>query len=180
MVDGRKADKQIAATGYVMAKKVNEAVNALAQVRDGAWARYDCLEFPAEGADTFTLNYAVDPAHAGGVISVRLGLPTSPAICEIPIVSTGSYQQFFTRTVALKELMKGKHDVFVTFLGTNRGYFGLADLAWFKFNAKGTAAPTGPPPPPATRPATRRSSTAPSTQPAIFRFLGYSARQEKH
>jgi len=170
VVDGRKADKQIAATGYVMAKRVNEGAQALVQVRDGAWARYDCLEFPAEGVDTITLNYAVDAAHAGGVISVRLGLPTAPAICEIPIVSTGGYQSFFTRAVALKELVKGKHDVFVTFSGTNRGYFGLADLAWFKFNAKGTAAPTGPPPPPATRPIRIAPAPLPAATQPFDRF----------
>ena len=39
----------------------------------------------------------------------------------------------------LSELVKDNHDVYLTFSGTNKGYFGLADVAWFSFNAPGTA-----------------------------------------
>jgi RNA polymerase sigma factor (sigma-70 family) len=148
VIDGRPADVPIAATGYTMAKKVNEGKTVLVQVRDGAWARYDWLQFPSAGADTFTLNYAVDAPHAGGVISVRLDLPTAAPICEIPIVATGGYTQFYTRTVALKQKVVGNHDVYLTFAGTDRGYFGLGDVAWFNFNAPGTAKLTPPPPAP--------------------------------
>jgi hypothetical protein len=168
VLDGRPATDQIAAKGYVMAKKVNEGAGALVNVRDGAWARYDCLEFPEEGAETFTLSYAVDAVHApGGTISVRIGLPTSPVVCEIPIISTGGYNQYFTRTLALKERVKGKHDVYLTFSGTNRGYFGLADVAWFKFNKPGAAAPSGPPAPPAPPRATTLPARLPATLPAV-------------
>jgi hypothetical protein len=164
VVDGRPAQERIAGTGYSMAKKVNEGGKTLVNVRNGAWARYDWLLFPAAGADTFTLNYAVDAAHAGGgVISVRLDLPTSAPVCEIPIVATGGYQRFYSRTVALSRTITGNHDVYLTFAGQDRGYFGLADVAWFSFNAPGTAALTPPPPQPA--PATR-ATTLPTSLPS--------------
>lgn len=169
VLDGRSATDRIAATGYVMAKKVNEGARALVNVRDGAWARYDCLEFPEEGAETFTLSYAVDAVHAPrGTIAVRIGLPTSPPVCEIPVISTGGYNQFFTRTVTLEEAVKGKHDVYLTFSGTDRGYFGLADVAWFKFNKPGAAAVSGPPAPP--HPTSRPLSLPAAGAPNPFRF----------
>jgi RNA polymerase sigma factor (sigma-70 family) len=166
VVDGRPAQERISGTGYSMAKKVNEGGKTLVNVRNGAWARYDWLLFPAAGADTFTLSYAVDAAHAGGgVISVRLDLPTAAPVCEIPIVATGGYQHFYSRTVALSRTITGNHDVYLTFAGQDRGYFGLADVAWFSFNAPGTAALTPPPPPPATQ-STTRAATVPATGPA--------------
>jgi len=161
ILDGRPADQRIVGTAYSMAKKVNEGNQTLVNVRNGAWARYDCLQFPAEGADTFTLSYAVDAGHAGGVISVRLDRPDAPPVCEIPIVSTWSYQRYYQRTVALSKAVTGNHDVYLTFAGQDRGYFGLADVAWFSFNKTGTGrvnappSPPAPPQPPATRPTTQ-------------------------
>jgi hypothetical protein len=163
-IDGRPADRPIAGTAYSMAKKVNEGGKTLINVRNGAWARYDWLQFPAAGADTLTLSYAVDAAHAGGVISVRLDLPTAAPVCDIPIVATGGYQRFYARTVSLGRTVTGSHDVYLTFAGQDRGYFGLADVAWFSFNAVGTAALTPPPPQPAS--ATRPATTVPATRPS--------------
>jgi hypothetical protein len=166
VVDGQPADKAIAGTGYSGAKKVNENGKTLVNVRNGAWARYDCLQFPAAGADTFSLAYGVDLAHANGKISVHLDLPTSAPVCEIPIVATpGGYRPFYVRTVALDRTVVGTHDVYLTFAGQDRGYQGLADVGWFAFNAPGTAKLTPPPPPPAptTRPV---ATTGPATRPA--------------
>jgi hypothetical protein len=156
VIDGRAADQAIAATGYNDARKVNEAGKTLVNVRNGGWARYDWLTFPETGADTLSLVYAVDASRAGGVISVRLDLPTAKPVCEIPIVSTGGYGRFYTRTVKLSETIKGNHDVFLIFSGADKGYQGLADVAQFNFNATGTGVltPPPPPPPPATRPTT--------------------------
>jgi RNA polymerase sigma factor (sigma-70 family) len=163
VIDGRKGDEPIGASGYSMAKRVNEAGKKLVNVRNGAWARYDCLEFPAGGAETFTLNYAVDAARAGGVISVHLDLPTSKPVCEIPIVSTGGYGRFYSRTVALSKPIGGSHDVYLTFAGRDQGYQGVADVAWFSFNARRTPLTPPPPQPPA---ATTRATTRATTLPA--------------
>ncbi|MDB5321878.1 MAG: polymerase, sigma-24 subunit, subfamily [Phycisphaerales bacterium] len=171
VIDGQAADRPIAATGYSMAKKVNEGGKVLINVRNGAWARYDCLQFPAAGADTFTLTYAVDASHAGGVISVRLDLPTAAPVCEIPIVATGG--RMYLRTVALGRTVVGNHDVYLTFAGQDRGYQGLADVAWFAFNAPGTAKLTPPPPPPSTQATTRAATTGPTTVPSLRQFLGF-------
>jgi metallo-beta-lactamase family protein len=148
VVDGRPADVRIPATSYAMAKKVNENGKTLVNVRDGAWARYDALQFPTAGVDTLTLAYAVDPARAGGTISVRLDLPTATPIGEIPLVSTGGYNLFIPATVPLKQKITGNHDVYLTFSGKNQGYQGLADVAWFTFNAPGAVLFFPPPPPP--------------------------------
>jgi len=172
VVDGQPADKPIAATGYSGAKKVNESGKTLVNVRNGAWARYDCLQFPAAGAETFSLAYGVDLAHANGKISVHLDLPTSAPVCEIPIVATGGYRPFYVRTVALDRTVVGSHDVYLTFAGQDRGYQGLADVAWFNFNAPGTAKLTPPPPPPA--PATRpAATTGPASGPSLRGLFGF-------
>ena len=55
-----------------------------------------------------------------------------------------------------------RHDVYLTFAGTNRGYQGLADIAWFSFNAPGTAVVS---PPIAPAAGIRPAATVPATAP---------------
>ena len=43
--DVRKADARIFGTSYAQAKSVNEAGRTLMNVRNGAWARYDGIDF---------------------------------------------------------------------------------------------------------------------------------------
>jgi RNA polymerase sigma factor (sigma-70 family) len=135
VVDGRPADSKIAGTSYAQAKGVNEVGPVLVNVRDGAWARYDGLDFGKEGSaalDTFTIALEVDEAHEGAVISVRLDNPENPPLCEVraTAIPGASYP---ARNVKLHSAVTGKHDVYLTFDGTNRGYQGLADVAWFRF-----------------------------------------------
>jgi RNA polymerase sigma factor (sigma-70 family) len=158
VVDGRPADSKIAGTSYAQAKGVNEGGPVLVNVRDGAWARYDGLDFGNEGSaalDTFMIALEVDEAHEGAVISVRLDNPENPPLCEVRATAIPG-ARYPARNVKLGSAVTGKHDVYLTFDGTNRGYQGLADVAWFRFGRakKSEAART------ATQP-TRAATTRP-------------------
>jgi hypothetical protein len=157
VIDGRPADSRIGGTSYAQAKGVNENGQVLTNVRDGAWARYDGLDFGAGGAaavDTFTVAFAVDAAHAGGVISVRLDRPSALPLCEVPAAAMPAAPGYPPRSAKLRFAVTGKHDVYLTFAGTNRGYQGLADVAWFGFGRadKAATAPAATGPAATTRP----------------------------
>jgi hypothetical protein len=131
VTDVRKADAQIYGTSYAQAKGVNEGRRTLINVRNGAWARYDGIDFGEAGMDGFEIAYSVDAAHAGGTISVRLDRPDAPSVRDVSIESSDG--RVLPHTLKLRKAVTGKHDVYLTFAGTDRGYQGLADVAWFRF-----------------------------------------------
>lgn len=154
---GRSAFSQIRAQSYYAADKMVNRGEAVCEVHDGAWARFDALDFGA-GADSFTVVYAVDPSHAGGAISVRLDRRDGPALCEVPVDSTGNWGTYAGH-VAQHAMVRGRHDLFLTFSGQGKIEHGIADVKWIWFDGPGANLPLKPAP--ATRPATQAGRRQP-------------------
>jgi hypothetical protein len=113
--------------------------------------------------DAVIVNYSVDAARAGGTISVRLESPTAAPVAQLPILFSGGYGSYLPRPAKLKEPVRGRHDVYLTFAGKNQGYQGLANVNWIQFKTWAPADAIA-----ATQPAPERTaSTRPTTKPAV-------------
>jgi RNA polymerase sigma factor (sigma-70 family) len=154
---GRSAFSQIRAQSYYAADKMVNRGEALCEIHDGAWARFDAVDFGA-GADSFAVVYAVDDKHAGGAITVRLDRRDGPALCEVPVESTGDWGKYIGR-FAQHPLVRGRHDVFLTFSGRGKIEYGIADVMWISFDGPGAKVPLKPAG--ATQPATQAARRQP-------------------
>ena len=142
---GRSAFMQIMAESFHASEKTTTRGEALCETQDGAWAKYEGLEFGA-GADAFTVVYSADDKHEGGSISVRLDRVDAPPLCEIPVTSTGNWGTYIGRGGQIKRVT-GRHDVFLTFSGNNKIAWAIADVKWLWFEEAVTATtPSGPKP----------------------------------
>ena len=100
----------------------------ICDVHDGAWVRYDGLDFGAGGITAVALWLACADGRDGGTVRLRLDRSDGPIIAETRVVSTGSYSRFVTKLVPVAPV-SGRHDVYVTFAGKN----GVADLMELRF-----------------------------------------------
>jgi RNA polymerase sigma factor (sigma-70 family) len=159
VMDGRPATDRLPGTSYAQAERVNESQSVLVQVRDGAWARYDGLDFGKAGLDSIQVCYGVTATAAGGVVSVRLDRPNAPPVGEVRLKSTGGHWIQVPRTTKLTTRVTGRHDVYLTFAGQTKEYQGILHMPWFRFKNWEPADAIEP----STRPAT-------TTRPTTLRF----------
>lgn len=110
-------------------------------------------------------NARVASATSGGTIELRLDGTTGTVIGTLPVSNTGGWQNWVTKTCAVKDAT-GVHDLYLVFTG-GAGY--LLNVNWFQFGNKAEAAVESVPKPnPTPKPATitTRSPPAPPIIPA--------------
>jgi RNA polymerase sigma factor (sigma-70 family) len=148
---GRSAFLLNSAQSFYVSEKTLNRGDVLCEIHDGAWARYDGLDFGA-GADAFTANYAVDAEHAGGSIIVRIDSRDGAVLCEVPLEPTGNWGTFVSHT-AKHQLLQGRHNVFLTFSGGGKVSYMIANVKWFVFDGPGAKTMLAPPSAVASQPA---------------------------
>lgn len=118
---------------------VASASTYLGGIHDGDWAMYAGVEFGAPGSDGNDADYPRIPEHltvtassatSGGVIEVWLDAPdTGQKIGTLTIEGTGgwsSFAGFDTEVVPVR----GRHDVFLKFVGASGELFRLKSIAF--------------------------------------------------
>ena len=128
-IQAESADAQ--AGTHVETTGDNGAVQDVADIANGAWLRYDSVDFGSGAANQFNACVA-SGAEAGvsGLVEVRLDSPTSPSVSTFATGSTGGRHNW--RTVpANMAAVTGTHTVYLTFTSDHPAAF--VNVDWFTF-----------------------------------------------
>jgi beta-glucosidase len=104
----------------------SEGTSNIGYIRNGYTASYAQVDF---GTGKNRMEFRVACGGTGGTIEVRLDNPTGTLVGNIPVVSTGGWQDWVSVNMDIVSI-EGKHDVYLTFKGGS-GY--LYNINWFKF-----------------------------------------------
>jgi len=124
----RSGTVPISAVSFNDAFGVTSRGGVVRETTDGYWVKYEGLDF-GDGVNTLALTYACGNPKGGGSIQVLRGGPQGTLIAEMPVQSTGSWDEFSTRLVSLPEL-KGSHDIVLRFTGK---WHGIANVLMIHF-----------------------------------------------
>jgi hypothetical protein len=139
-LNSRPALAAINAVSFNEAKGVQTRGGVICETSDGDWTRYDALDFAPPGANAVAITYSCDNARAGGTISLRLDdLGTAP-IAEVPVIGTGGFHRYTTRTIPL-DAITGSHNVILSFSGKSPG---IANVSRIQFLRQTQNAPPAP------------------------------------
>lgn len=122
----RPAVGPITAVTFNEASGVHTRGGVVCETVDGGWARYAGLEFGSD-VNAVAVAYSCDDAHAGGTIALRLDRADAPPVATMEVKSTGNFGRFVTRVLPFAAT-PGRHDVFLTFAGGQKGIANVSTL----------------------------------------------------
>jgi hypothetical protein len=91
--------------------------------KNNAWIRYNAVDFSIAKFKAVSVNAESDK---GSTLEIRLDKIDGPLIAKVKIAKSADWQ---LAKSALVKMPSGKHDIFVTLIGTNP-----ASVDWIKFN----------------------------------------------
>ena len=118
---------------------------------NGDWMRYDNVQIGA----TVTARLASNN-KAGGAVELRLGSTTGALIASFPVVSTGGWQKWVTKTATVKQPPTGPQTLVAVMKSQQKSDF--VNVNWFTLGAPASAPVTTPP---STTPTTAPTTAAP-------------------
>ena len=100
--------------------------NHFGRIQDGAMISFGIVDFGVEGAETVTVNAAVDPAFEGGTIQLFTAAPGEGEVesAVFPLKSTGGFGIYNDIPVKLKAPLTGKHRILFKINGQSACNFG--------------------------------------------------------
>jgi RNA polymerase sigma factor (sigma-70 family) len=122
----RTAVGPITAVTFNEASGVHTRGGVVCETVDGAVVRYSGLEFRPD-INALAVTYSCDDAHAGGTIALRLDRADAPPVATMEVKSTGNFRRYVTRVLPLNAAA-GRHDVFLTFAGAQKGVANVSSL----------------------------------------------------
>jgi hypothetical protein len=113
---------------------------------NGDRLRYDNVDLGAAGTLTLGARLSSDSGTTGS-IQLRTGSPTGTVLATIPVVSTGGWQTWVTKTATAATHPTGAQTLYATMTSAQTANF--VNINWFSI-ATGTSTPTTPPTTPPT------------------------------
>ncbi|MBT2293574.1 glycoside hydrolase family 92 protein [Paenibacillus albidus] len=113
----------------------------IANTFNGAWVRYQNMDFGSEGANQLAIDYVGNSTNsaADAVVEVRLGSVSGEKVGSVAVPPTGSnWSSYQNASAALKRTVTGIQDVYLVFTGTTDStykYIGNFDAASFSLSA---------------------------------------------
>jgi arabinoxylan arabinofuranohydrolase len=95
----------------------SEGGDNVCDLQNGEWLQLGNVDF-GKGASAIEMRVA--SATRGGTGEIRLDSPNGPVVGTVGVKNTGGWQNWTTVRGKLSDV-KGRHDVFVTFKGEDRG-----------------------------------------------------------
>jgi hypothetical protein len=111
----------------------------VAYLANGDWLRYDNVDLGAAGPLTLGARLASGSATTGA-IQLRTGSPTGTVLASIPVVATGGWQTWVTRTAVAAIHPTGAQALYATMSSAQAGDF--VNINWFSVTAGGNTTPT--------------------------------------
>ena len=115
------------------------SVGNLGGTYDGAWLKYDDINFGSTGAESFTVRYAYNAGRCGRNSRVDIYLDSmdgEPAV-SVPVTSgSTNWNEYQEASADLEQRITGVHDVYVVLRteAANANY--VANFDWFRFTEK--------------------------------------------
>ncbi|WP_042166082.1 carbohydrate-binding protein [Paenibacillus gorillae] len=103
---------------------------------EGDWAGYKNIDFgEVNSINQINVSVAVDPAHAGKQLEVRLDSVTGELIGTLTLNDTGGSTTFTTQNASITGA-SGVRDLFIVAKGSGSGFL---NMDWFTFSTKATS-----------------------------------------
>ncbi|CAH8282149.1 carbohydrate binding protein with CBM6 domain [Mariniflexile fucanivorans] len=112
----------------VVKVKDEDTTKGIGTILNGDWTGYENIEF-GESASPFTFRVRASTPKDGGAIVLRINSPTGTIIGNIPITSTGGWNNYKTFSTTLNRI-RGSQTIYLCYTGDDGDLFNLNWFDW--------------------------------------------------
>ena len=94
---------------------LNKTTGMISATTEGAYAKFEKVQFGKGGFNSFQINAACHPDNVGGTVAIYIDSMEFNPVAELIVQGTGSWNDFVWQTSGLYEDVSGEHDIYVTF-----------------------------------------------------------------
>ena len=94
---------------------LNKTTGMISATTEGAYAKFEKVQFGKGGFNSFQINAACHPDYVGGTVAIYIDSMEFNPVAELIVQGTGSWNDFVWQTSGLYEDVSGEHDIYVTF-----------------------------------------------------------------